>query len=179
MTIKNTLDFGLASMIEKVRSTNSPVIESPEKGLAINVDKLTVEKNRAEFDLLITGSFSETFCSAFDRLYFAPLILLQDVSGRHGALKPIDTHKRYPPRSGPNWKPVSEGIKGRSRTIWIRIPLWVGINSPEFRPSLFITAHLQFFSSNTLALDFKEGKVTSLIQGISHAIRLNTSSEDG
>jgi hypothetical protein len=104
---------------------------------------------------------------------------MQDVSGRIGALKPIDTHKRYPPRTGPNWHAVPESPNKRSRTIWMRIPLWVAIGSPVIRPSLFITAHLHSFASNTLALDFKEGKVTSLNKGIPNAVRLDSAAEDG
>ena len=179
MSLENTLEFGLASMIRKTSSPKSPVLEAPEKGIAINIDGLDVNKERAEFELLLTGAFTESFYSAFQRIHFAPLIVMQDVSGRMGSMKPIDNYKRYPPMQGSNWKPEVEGPKGRSRTIWLRIPLWVAIGSPAIRPSLFITAHLHSYASNTLALDFKEGKVTSLNKGIPNAVRLDAAAEDG
>lgn len=179
MSIENTIEFGLTSLIQKERSPNSPVLESPAKGIAINIEGLEVNGERADFDLLMTGSFSEAFCLSFQRLYFAPIIHMQDVSGRVGAFKPIDTHKKYPPKVGPNWKAGVEGPKGRSRKIWLRIPLWVGIGEPGIHPSLFLTAHLHSFVSNTLALDFKEGKVTSLDKGMPHAVRLDSASEVG
>lgn len=179
MGIANTIDFGLSSLIRKESAPKSPVLEAPGKGLAINIDGLDVDGERAEFELLLTGSFTETFFLSFRRIHWAPIIHMQDVSGRVGAFKPIDTHKKYPPMQGPNWKPGAEGTAGRSRTIWIRIPLWVDIGNPIIRPSLFITAHLHSFVSNTLALDFKEGKVSSLDKGIPHAVRLDSAAEVG
>jgi hypothetical protein len=179
MGIENTIEFGLTSLIRKESSPKSPVLEAPQQGLAINIDGLEVDGERAEFELLITGAFTEGFCLSFQRLYWAPIIHMQDVSGRVGAFKPIDTHKKYPPKVGPNWKAGVEGPKGRSRTIWIRMPLWVDIGNPVIRPSLFLTAHLHSFVSNTLALDFKEGKVTSLDKGMPHAVRLDSAAEVG
>jgi hypothetical protein len=174
------LEYGFTGLFLNVSSPDSPALEAPEEGLAINISRLEVLESGIALNLHLTGRFSEDFTAGFRRIRSAPVVLIQDSAGSASAFRTIDTHKRFPPVSGPNF-PVTEkpAAPGRFRTFWMEIPMRVETPIRSVQPSLFITTTLQHHVSNTLALDLKAGTFSSSKEGKPHEIRFDPAAEDG
>jgi hypothetical protein len=175
------LETGLTGLIRNSSSPHSPALESPDVGLALNLSDFEVKDGRAFFTLHLTGRFPAAFLADYHRVHLAPVIFLQDTAGRSAAMRPIDTHKRYIPHPGPNWTDTQAVLTGRSTTFWIQIPMFVEtgeIGLVPAQPSLYLTATLQAYESNSLALDTKRAVFTSIKEGAPHVIRLEAAAED-
>jgi hypothetical protein len=175
----NRLGIRQSSLIRNVSSPNSPALESPEEGLVLNVSGLGLESGCPVFTLHLTGRFNATFFSGYQTIHFAPVILFQDTMGRAATIRPIDTHKRYIPKPGPNWKDPGRAPTRAFRRFWIEMPLKVEEGILRGKASIFVTAMLQNNVSNTLALDPKTGICTSYKEGKPHVIRLDAAAAHG
>lgn len=174
----NLLKYGQTGLIREEESPHSPAIESPDVGLALNLSDLEALKDRVVFTLHLTGRFPAAFVADYHSIHFAPVVFMQDAVGRCCVMRPKDSHKRYIPHPGPNWTDTKSVLKGQFTTFWIQIPMWVETGAVPVQPSLYITATLQGFESNSLALDTKEAVFTSLKEGATHVIRLEAAAED-
>ncbi|MDQ3002770.1 MAG: hypothetical protein M3Y08_16100 [Fibrobacterota bacterium] len=173
------LEYAFPGLFLYTSSSASPAMDPPEEGLAINITDLKTGESGAAFQLHLTGNFSEAFMAGFLRIEAAPVVFIQDVTGAVSAFRTIDTHKRYPPVSGPNFQASTRPVTaGHFRSFWMGIPMWVETPIRSV-PSLFITATLQYHVSNTLALNLKAGTFSSSKEGKPHEIRFDPAAEDG
>lgn len=164
------IKFEITDLIQHTRSSHSPAAVEP--GITLNISELQTNQSRARFILHLTGRFDSAFYAKYHSIHAAPVILLQDTIGGTATFAPIDPHKRYAPHPGLNWSESGGQPIGTFTTFWIQMPIQVWVDSIPMRPSLFISAILQNYASNTLALNQKAGLFTSFKNGKLHDIRI-------
>jgi hypothetical protein len=147
----------------------SPRIDAPDTGLRLAVRGVDYDGDALSFELLATYQLEPGFVAAFEDLTEAIVIAFEQPEGRLAKGFPtVDWHKRYPPRSGPNFtgiRPWPDGALGETGGSMV-MPLTVGVPPPLLPgPSFYATALLHGYFSNTLAFDLAAGSVASFLEG--------------
>ncbi|WP_437723766.1 hypothetical protein [Sorangium sp. So ce861] len=162
------LEYEVPSLFRFEQRRESPVLRDDETGIRIHAASIAYDGARLRFDLLITCSFACSYFAAFHKLTRGLVFSLEDADGgRASVARTIDPHKRYPHRSGPNFKGsyVPEASPSSFSTRWVSIPLDVPVVRRPAYPTFFVTVFLQEHVSNTLAFNLWNGAVTSYVAG--------------
>lgn len=146
-------------------------------GLRLAAAKLAFDGTLLSFDLLLAFLIPARLRAAFRRPERAIVCVLEDSGGRAAAFAASDPHVAYPDEGMPNFVGLPPALPGdpldsQERGGWAGIPLRVSLPRPsEPGPSLFVTALLREYVSNTLAIDLGALSATSFLDGRPSPVR--------
>ncbi len=174
--------YNIPSLFSYEEEPGSPDITPPEVGILINADNLQYDGDLLNFRLLLTYCFSRDFVNAFERLFWAMVVSLENADTGQSVVLNVseEGRKRYSQIVYPNFKgfPDQEITATTFETGWVGLDLEIPVRRPLFHPSFFVTASLQTYISNTIGFDLKEEKIYTYRDGSPFDVELADFSED-